>query len=264
MIWQAADVDLGLAGRSFVVTGGSSGIGLATARVLLDEGAAATICGRDLDRLRAAATELASPQLHVVQADVTDADDAARVVAEALERNCQLDGVAALAGQGRHGSLLELDLADINTEVTDKLAAFMNVVRPAVEPLRESRGAIVGLTAPTGFEPAPPMGAIGVGRAALTNAIRALAAELAPSSVRVNGVGVGVIDTPRQRGRHASEATHVSYSEWLAAEADRRNTPLRRAGTADEVANAIVYLLSSRSSYTTGAILDVTGGHRST
>ena len=189
-------MDLGLAGRSIVVTGGSSGIGLATARLLLDEGAIVTICGRNPDRLAAAEAELDSHQLHAVQTDVLDAAAAKRLIAAASRRSGRLDGVAAVAGRGRHGSLLELDPSAIVDEVADKLLGLLNVARPAVPYLRASGGSIVGLTAPTGFEPLPALGAVGAGRAALSNAIRALALELAADKVRVNAVGVGLIDTP--------------------------------------------------------------------
>lgn len=256
-------MDLGLAGHGIVVTGGSSGIGLATARLLLDEGAIVTICGRDVDRLRAAEAELDSSQLRVVQADVIDPAGAAHVVASAVEHAGHLDGVAAVAGRGHHGSLLELDPSVVVDEVSHKLLALLNIARPAVHFLRETSGAIVALTAPTGFEPTPAMGAIGVGRAALANAVRALALELAPDEVRVNAVGVGMIDTPRQQQRHANDGTGTPYPEWLANEAIQRDTPIRRAGTDTEVASAIAYLLSPQSSFTTGTVLDVTGGHRS-
>ncbi len=263
MFWQDSVMDLGLAGRSIIVTGGSSGIGLATAHLLLDEGAIVTICGRNTDRLAAAEAELDSPKLLAVEADVLDAVAAEHVIASAVERAGRLDGLAAIAGRGRHGSLLELDPSVVVAEVSDKLLALLNVARPAVAHLRTSGGSIVGLTAPTGFEPAPAMGAVSVGRAALTNAVRALALDLAPDRVRVNAVGVGLIDTPRQQQRHADIGSARTYSEWLAAEAEQRTTPLGRAGTATEVAAAIAYLVSPRSSFTTGAVLDVTGGHRS-
>lgn len=262
-VWQDSVMDLGLVGYGIVVTGGSSGIGLATAKLLLDEGAIVTICGRNIDRLRAAEAELDSPHLLAVQADVLDPGGAERVVIAAVERAGRLDGVAAVAGRGRRGSLLELDPSVVVDEVSDKLLALLNIARPAVQHLREAGGSIVALTAPTGFEPTPAMGAIGVGRAALANAVRALALELAADQVRVNAVGVGMIDTPRQQHQHANDGTHMAYAEWLANEAKQRNTPLQRAGTDTEVASAIAYLLSSRSSFTTGAVLDVTGGHRS-
>ena len=108
------------------------------------------------------------------------------------------------------------------------------------------------------------MGAISAARAALDNAVSSLAAELAPTRVRINSVGVGLIDTPRQRSRHQASGTGTGYDAWLQHQVEVRQIPLQRAGTPQEVATAIVYLLSPRTSYTTGAVLDVTGGHRST
>lgn len=256
-------MDLGLLNASVLVTGGSSGIGLETARLLIEEGALVTVCGRDIDKLRATKAAIDSPNLNTHRADIYDPVQAASAVAAAVEHGGGLDGVAAVAGRGHHGSLVELPTSDVVAEVSDKLLALLNIVDPSLLHLTRSRGRIVGLTAPTAAQPDPAMGAIGVGRAALDNAIAALAAELAPTGVAVNAVGVGIIDTPRQRSRHAEARSPLSYDDWLQQQAEQRSVPLGRPGTATEVATAVCWLLSPLASYTTGAILEVTGGLRS-
>ena len=125
-----------------------------------------------------------------------------------------------------------------------------------------SEGSVVCLTAPTARTPDPAMGAVSAGRSALDSMLSTLAAELAPKNVRVNGVGVGLIGTPRQRGLHAADGEGV-YEEWLQERASQRGIPLNRPGRAEEVAAAVCWLLSPMSSYTTGSVLDVTGGQRS-
>ena len=260
-----AGLDLRLAGVGVLVTGGSSGIGLATAGMLLTAGARVTICGRDRDRLDAAAERLAagrpaSGRLATVVADVTEPDAAAEAVNAAVEHGGRLDGVAAIAGRGRPGSLLDLPIETVTAEIGDKVTGLLNVVRPAVEELAKGGGRVVAVTAPTARTPSITMGAISAGRAALDNMVRTLAIELAPVGVRVNAVGVGLIDTPRQQERHRDDGTTVAYDDWLAAESARRGVPLGRAGTAGEVAAAVVWLLSPLSSFTTGSVVDVTGG----
>jgi NAD(P)-dependent dehydrogenase (short-subunit alcohol dehydrogenase family) len=256
-------VDLGITGQGFLVSGGSSGIGLATARVLLDEGAHVTICARNSDRLTRAIHELANDRVHAVEADVTSMTDCERVVTAALDFAGRLDGVAALAGRGHHGTITQLSTAEVAGEVGTKIAGLLHLVKAALPHLPTSTGRIVALSAPTAHEPDPAMAAVSAGRAAVDNLVRSLALELAPSGIRVNAVGVGLIDTPRQHNRYQEQhPPDVPYDRWLTQQAAERGIPLARAGTSDEVASAIAFLLSPLTSYTTGTVLDVTGGLR--
>jgi NAD(P)-dependent dehydrogenase (short-subunit alcohol dehydrogenase family) len=259
-----AVVDLQLADQSFLVSGGSSGIGLSAARLLLQEGAHVTICARNPAKLEHAAAVLGSPsELRTAVADVTSAPDIRRAVEAAIDHAGRLDGLAAVAGRGLHGTLQELSADQVIDELGAKAAGLLHLVHAGSDHLRQVAGRVVALTAPSAFEPDPTMAAVSAGRAALDSLVRSLAAEYAPVGVRVNAVGVGLIDTPRQQDRYTAEGESNSYEEWLAEGARRRQVPMGRPGTADEVAAAIVWLLSPISSYTTGAVLDVTGGLRS-
>jgi NAD(P)-dependent dehydrogenase (short-subunit alcohol dehydrogenase family) len=98
-----------------------------------------------------------------------------------------------------------------------KIAGLLNLLRPAHASLEETGGRVVALTAPTAFEPEPAMGAVSAARAALDNVVRCLAFDLAPRGIRINAVGVGLIDTPRQQDRFAAAAGNGGdYQEWLA------------------------------------------------
>lgn len=132
-------MDLAIAAQSFLVRGGSSGIGLATARLLLAEGAVVTICARDLDRLKGAARSIGSDRLCVAVADVTSARDCERAVSAAIEHGGRLDGIAAVGGRGRHGSLLDLHPPDVVDELAAKIAGLLNLLRPAHASLKGDR-----------------------------------------------------------------------------------------------------------------------------
>jgi NAD(P)-dependent dehydrogenase (short-subunit alcohol dehydrogenase family) len=255
-------MDLGLADRITIITGGSSEIGLATARLLLEEGGAVAVCGRDRDRLEAAVSELPAGQSVLdVSADVTDANAMRQFVNETIARFGRLDGVAAVASEGLHGRALELDQAAWGAEVAGKLAGVLNVLRPALPYLcRSDAPRVVTVTAPSGRDPEPELAAVSAARAAVANLTRSLALALASEGIAVNAVAVGMTDTERQCARYRAAGTGASYEDWLRAEVERRNIPQGRAGSAQEVARMIALALSPALSYTTGAVLAVTGG----
>ncbi|MGP0108309.1 MAG: SDR family oxidoreductase [Acidimicrobiales bacterium] len=254
-------MDLGLTGRAIIVSGGSSGIGLACVAALLAEGAIVATCARDDERLRHATAAFDPASCLAMPADVTDARAMEAFVATTVERFGRLDGVAAIAGQGIHGRALDLSIAQWESEVMGKLRGVLNLVAPARPHLRRSDGPrIVTLSAPTARDPDPGMAAISAGRAAVASLSRALALDLAGDGISVNAVAVGLIDTPRQHRRHHDVAPNIPYDDWLRGEADERRVPMRRPGSVADVALLVTLALSPALGFTTGSVLDATGG----
>ncbi|GHB61609.1 short-chain dehydrogenase/reductase [Streptomyces viridiviolaceus] len=255
-------MDLGLADRTVLVTGGSSGVGLATVRALLDEGANVATCGRDAARLAEAAAGLdGGDRLLTAVCDVRDAEAVRGFAERTADRFGRIDGLVNNAGQSRMKRLDDTSTEDWRDELELKFAGVLNPLRAARAHLRASDAAsVVNVNAVLAKQPEPRLITTSAARAGILNLSKSLAAELAAEDIRVNSVCLGLIDTGQWTRRHAAADSGLGYEEWQARLAADRGVALGRLGRADEVAYAIVTLLSPRASYITGTAIDVCGG----
>ncbi len=254
-------MDLGYAGRVAVVTGGTSGIGLETARILLAEGARVAVCGRDAGRLDAARAALGDGVL----AHACDVTDAASVAAFAATVEAWGGGVLDLlvnnAGQGRVSTFATTTDDDWRAELDLKFFSQVLPVR-AFRPMldRSSAPAVVGVNSLLALQPEPHMVATSAARAGVQSLLKSLATELAPR-IRVNSVLLGLVESGQWQRRFEARADKgVSRDDWFADLARTKGIPLGRLGRPEEPARAIVFLGSPAAGYVTGASLEVSGG----
>jgi NAD(P)-dependent dehydrogenase (short-subunit alcohol dehydrogenase family) len=256
-------MDLGYSGRVAVVTGGTSGIGLETARLLLAEGARVAICGRDAARLeRARAVLGGSEALLAMRCDVLVNDDV-RAFAEAVAAwgGGALDLLVNNAGQGRVSTFSDTSEDDWRAELELK---FFSQILPlhAFRPLLEKSDApaIVGVNSLLAVQPEPHMVCTSAARAGVQSLLKSLATEFAPK-IRVNSILLGLVDSGQWQRRY--EARHdaaQTREQWFGALARQKGIPLARLGRPEEPARAILFLGSPAASYVTGASLEVSGG----
>lgn len=256
-----------LSGRSAIVTGASSGIGLATAGLLLRCGAAVAICGRDADRLARAEAGLRAehPQarLHAQRADVLDAAQMQALAQATAEAFGGIDLLVNNAGQGRVSTFADTSDAAWREELDLKFFSLIHPTRACLPWLERSPAAsVVCVNSLLALQPEPHMVATSAARAGAQNLIRSMATEFAPKGVRVNSILIGLVESGQWRRRFEARADRAQdWAQWSAALAAAKGIPLGRLGRPEEAAQAIVFLASPMSSYTTGAHLDISGGH---
>jgi len=256
-------VDLGLAGRKAIITGGSKGLGLAIAEELAAEGADLAICSRNEEEIERAAEELRSASGHTVFAatcDVRDPDDVHRFIVGAAEA---LDGIDILvnnAGRAHPGTFETLTDEDWKDDLDVKLFSMIRCAREVLPHLRSRGGGrIVNIGAVHARGPDPNFFATSVNRAACLSLTKTLAIELAPENILVNAVNIGYVVTPQWKNIHARRAPELSEEQFFARMASAE-VPLGRFGRPEEVAGVVAFLCSDRATYVTGASVDVAGG----
>jgi NAD(P)-dependent dehydrogenase (short-subunit alcohol dehydrogenase family) len=243
-----------LAGKVAVITGGSSGIGLATAKRFVAEGAHVFITGRRQNELDAAVKELGA-QVTGVQGDVAKITDIEKLYALVREKHGKLDIVFANAGIGEFSPIGQISEQHFDKQFDVNVKGLLFTVQNALPLLQEGASVILNasIVASKGM---PNMSVYSATKAAVRSFARTWSVDLKERKIRVNAVSPGVVPTPAYNT--SLQLTSEQVDQFV--ESMKPGIPMGREGTTDEIAKAVLFLASDDSSYVTGIELFVDGG----
>ena len=242
-------MDLGLDGKVFVVTGGSRGLGRASAEVLRAEGAQVVLSARTPDAVEEAATALGCVG---VPGDMADAELPGRLVAAALSSYGRLDGALVSVGGPPQGAALSLSDEQWRDAFDSVFLGALRLARAVVDALPPEGGSLAFVLSTSVKAPIGGLAASNGLRPGLGMLAKTMADELGPRGVRVNGLLPGRVDTDRVRSLDGPDpATRITHEQGI---------PLRRYGRPEEFGRIAAFVLSPAASFLTGAMIPVDGG----
>lgn len=242
-----------LSNRKILITGASSGIGQATAILAGSLGATVVLCGRDKDRLSQTLSQMENKEKHtVVPFDVCEFDNYKQLFDAAVSDGIHLSGMVHCAGIASVIPLRIMKQEQIVSVMNTNFNAYMQLISFYAKKKYSSGGSIVGISAINAHYPQKCMSVYAASKAAVEAATRTLSLELMNQKIRINCVVPGAIDTPMAKG--FGENAGDDKLDMI------NQTQLLGLGNPYDVANAIVYLLSDASKFTTGRELYVDGG----
>jgi 3-oxoacyl-[acyl-carrier protein] reductase len=255
-------LDLGLQNKVALVAGGSSGLGLATAKELAREGAHIAIGARDRDRLAAAersVKEVARGRVHATSVDITDRLAARRWVDEVAADFGALHIVLVSGSSPPIGTASQFELEEYQSAIDSVLLPAVGLALAALPHLRAARwGRLLFVTSETAHAPVAPLALSGVTRAAIVRFAQALAADLGRDGVTVNVLAPGHTRTPPMERAAAKLAEGGDVEAQLRAMG--RHSALGRLARPEEIAAVATFLASERASFVTGAVYLIDGG----
>ena len=240
-------MDLGLSGRTAIVCGASSGMGLGIARSLRGEGANVAMFARRADLLDREAEQIGGL---AVPGDITSSDDLERLVASVVDAYGGIDILVNNSGGPPRATATELDADNVRAAVDLLLVSIVRLTELCLPHLeRSGRGRIVNITSSTVREPIDSLALSNAVRPGVVGWAKSLARQVGPKGITVNSIAPGSIDTDRLR----------QIDPDGPSEEDLREIPLRRLGTTQEIGDVVAFLCSERASYVSGAVIFVDG-----
>ena len=255
-------MDLGLAGKVAAITGGSEGIGRATAFRLCEEGVRVAICARREHVLQTTAREIASAtggEVLAVRADVANPADCAQFMQQTIERFGRLDILVNNAGRSSTMAFEQAVDEVWREDIEVKLYGAIRCTRLAIPHMRrQGGGRIITMTGIAGKQPGARSVPIGVTHAAGINLTKALANEYAADNILINTICLGRLKSAQWTRRWQAHFSHMTLDEFYAKQGEL--IPLRRLGEAEDVADLVCFLASERARYITGTAINLDGG----
>jgi 3-oxoacyl-[acyl-carrier protein] reductase len=255
-------MELGLAGRVALITGGTRGIGRATALRLAAEGAHVVVTARRQELIDATVADLQAAgdaDAFGVAGDANVVEDLERVLASVIDRFGHLDILVNNVGTSARSDFLDASDEVWRNDLDNKLMSAIRLSRGAIPAMPGSGGRIINVLSILGKAPNGGTAPTSVTRAAGLALTKVLSKEFAPRGVLVNAVCVGFIRSGQNEDRWERAGRPGTLDEYYAAEAARRGIPLGRSGEAEEVADVIAFLASDRASYVSGTAINVDG-----